>query len=289
MVKAISSPTAWELTAMRVYGVLERAAYRAGVSMPRPVEPNGPGVGYWACLGEAGMWVRVSEWVDGTAASPADMSLAAWLGRTLATVERLALPGDHTGEAAYPVHSVSEWHDWLDEAGAAGVLSRQRTRGVLVAVTQATSLVDAALAAGPVFQLAHRDVSRRNILITGRGPVLLDFDYAGPEVPWWEFVHHAFDLASPSLGEHPPRPDEVGVALEAYVEQGATAGPAGPEAFAGLLRAVLGALAYNLWLSVGHRPADETRRSAAARATQQLAGALPTIVNSIESWTRLIR
>jgi Phosphotransferase enzyme family len=289
MVKATSSPATWQLSEMRVSAVLERAAYGAGVSMPRPVEPHGPGVGYWARLGEAGMWARVSEWIDGTAASAADLSLAAWLGRTLARLERLALPGDHTGEAAYPVHSAPDWHHWLDEATTAGVLGRQRTPDVLAAVTAATSLVEAALAAGQVFQLAHRDVNRRNILITGRGPSLLDFDYAGPEVPWWEFVHHAFDLASPSLGDYPPRPDEVRVALSAYVEEGATAGPAGPEAFAGLLRAALGGLAYNLWLAVGHRPVDETRRTVAARAAQQLAGGLPTMVNSIESWTRLIR
>jgi hypothetical protein len=77
--------------------------------------------------------------------------------------------------------------------------------------------------------------------------------------------------------------------LSAYLEEGATAGPAGPEAFAGLLRAALGGLAYNLWLAVGHRPVEETRRTAAALAAQQLAGGLPTMVNSIESWTRLIR
>jgi hypothetical protein len=154
MVKANLSPATWQLSEMRVSAVLERAAYGAGVSMPRPVEPHGPGVGYWARIGQAGMWARVSEWVDGTAASAADLSLAAWLGRTLARLERLALPGDHTGEGAYPVHSVPDWHHWLDEATAAGVLGRQRTFDVLAAVTAATNLVEAALAAGPVFQLA---------------------------------------------------------------------------------------------------------------------------------------
>jgi len=102
---------------------------------------------------------------------------------------------------------------WLDQAAAAGVLGRAQKGAALAAVTQAAALVETALAAGPGFLLAHRDASARNILITDRGPVLLD--YAGPEVPWWEFVHHCFDLASPSLGRQPPRPDMVRAALTA--------------------------------------------------------------------------
>jgi hypothetical protein len=58
-----------------------------------------------------------------------------------------------------------------------------------------------------------RDVNRRNVLVTVHGPVLLDFDYAGPEVPWWEVVHHAFDLTSP------PQPALVGAVLAAHPDR----------------------------------------------------------------------
>jgi hypothetical protein len=247
-------------------------------------------VGNWACLDEGGMYARVSEWIDGVApTTSADTSLAGWLGRTVAVIEHLALPGDHRAEAAYPVQSVADWRLWLDEARAAGMLDVRQARGLSAAVTDATALMQAALAADHVFQLAHRDVNRRNMLMTDRGPLLLDFDYAGPEVPWWEFVHHAFDLASPRLGDYPPRPEQVDAALTAYQETGASAGTAEPEAFAGLLRATLGAAAYDPWLALGHRPADADRRSTAAWVVRDLAGQLPAIVKSIDRWTRLIR
>jgi hypothetical protein len=188
-------------------------------------------VGNRACLDEGGMYARVSEWIDGVApTTSADTSLAGWLGRTVAVIEHLALPGDQRAEAAYPVQSVADWRLWLDEARAAGMLDVRQARGLSAAVTDATALMQAALAADHVFQLAHRDVNRRNILRADRGPLLLDFDYAGTEVPWWEFVHHAFDLASPRLGDYPPRPEQVDAALTAYQETGASAGTAEPEA-----------------------------------------------------------
>jgi Ser/Thr protein kinase RdoA (MazF antagonist) len=102
------------------------------------------------------------------------------------------------------VHPVPDWQEWLGQAVSAGILRRPRALAVLDAITDGTALVREALAGDPVFRLAHRDVSRSNIVVTAGGPVLIDFDRAGPEVPWWEFVHHGFGLASPALGEQPP-------------------------------------------------------------------------------------
>jgi Ser/Thr protein kinase RdoA (MazF antagonist) len=222
--------------------------------MPRPVQPGTAAIGLWAPV-DVGSYVRVSEWVDGVPPAPADAGvLADWLGGALATIDGLRLPGDPTVEAAYPIHDVLEWRDWFDEAVGAEVLDRGQLPRLSTAVREATAVIRSALATGPVFQLAHRDVSRRNILMTRDGPLLLDFDYAGPEVSWWEFVHHVFDLASAELGRHPPVPGPIRSALTAYTAAGAVPGPARPEAFAGMLRAILNSLAYNLWVAVGHRP-----------------------------------
>ena len=126
-------------------------------------------------------------------------------------------------------------------------------------------------------------------MIAAGGPVLVDFDYAGPEVPWWEFVQHRFDLASPVLGDRPPEPGLIQVALAAYAEAGGMGGPARPQAFAGLVRSVLGTLAYELWLAAGHRTATADRRADAARSVRRLAARLPVILGSLDSWSRLIR
>ena len=182
-----------------------------------------------------------------------------------------------------------DWRDWLDQAAAAGILGRAQALEVLSLVTDGTALVREALAGDPVFRLAHRDVSRANIVVTTGGPVLIDFDYAGPEVPWWEFVQHCFDLASPALGERPPEPGLIHVALAAYAEAGGAGGPARVQAFAGLVRAMLGTLAYELWLAAGHRTVTADRRAAAVQGVRRLATRLPVILGSLDSWSRLIR
>jgi Ser/Thr protein kinase RdoA (MazF antagonist) len=302
-VKATDPPADWLRRQMRVSGALELAAYDAGVAMPRPVVPRVAGaIGLWAPVG--GQYVRVAAWVDGTpltepapadpagpasvpasgpASAKADLALAGWLGATIARIERLALPGDPAPEAAYTVHATDDWAGWIDEGVTAGVLDRGAAVAFRAAVADATALVRAALAPAPAFQLAHRDVHRRNVLSTATGLVLLDFDYAGPEVPWWEFVHHTFDLADP------PRPDLVGAALAAYIDAGGRPGPADPSAFAGLLRAALESAAYNLWLAVGHRPASADRQAMAVAAVREIAAGLPATLNSLDAWTRLLR
>jgi Ser/Thr protein kinase RdoA (MazF antagonist) len=157
------------------------------------------------------------------------------------------------------------------------------------AVRDGSALIQSGLADHPGFQLAHRDVNQRNILMAVHGPLLLDFDYAGPEVPWWEFVHYAFDLACPALGQQPPAAGPIRTALAAYTEGGAPAGPAGSAAFAGMVRAILNAIAYNLWLAVGHRPAVDDRRATAAQITRDLAEQFPIVIREIDSWTAFIR
>jgi hypothetical protein len=306
LVKTTPAPAAWQRQEMRVSGRLERAAYEAGVPMPAPARPvtalSMPAkpaetrsavtgiAGYWVRLDEDGRYARASAWiVGGPCAGPASESLAAWLGRTIAAIERLHLPGDPSAEAAYPVHPVPDWQEWLGQAVSAGILRRPRALAVLDAITDGTALVREALAGNPVFRLAHRDVSRSNIVVTAGGPVLIDFDYAGPEVPWWEFVHHGFSLASPALGEQPPRPELIHVALASYAEAGGVPGPARAEAFAGLVRAMLSTLAYELWLAAGHRAASPDRRAAATRSVRQLAVRLPGVLSSLGSWSDLIR
>jgi hypothetical protein len=283
----------WQLTEMRVSADLERAAYAAGVPMPRPAEPSGPAAGLWTPIGSGGIYVRVSQWVNGVSASAraanGDLGLARWLGHTLALIARLDLPADHTADAAYPIHRAEDWPGWLADAVTAGVMSVAQARDVLPAVTDATALIRTALAEHPAFRLAHRDAGRRNILLTRDGPCLIDFDHAGPEVPWWEFTHHAFDLASPDLGAAPADRDTVRAALAAYTSAGGSHGPANPSAFAGVLRSQLGFLAYSLWIATGHRAATSQRRQESIRDARRLATNLAGLITEIGTWSDLLR
>src|SRR5205814_4360848 len=99
MVKIYASPAAWEREQMRDAGALELAAHAAGVAMPRPVVPPGPAIGLWQAVRPG--YARVAEWVDGTPPSANTVPRAGWLGRTLATLDRLGLPADPARGVAY--------------------------------------------------------------------------------------------------------------------------------------------------------------------------------------------
>ena len=296
VVKAVRPAGGWQLRSMRRAGELETAAYAAGVAMPRPVAPrSADAVGLWTPLSDDDRFVRVSERLEGAPPSaPAEERLAAWLGRTVAAIARLALPGGQTEPGAYDVHARADWTRWLAEATAADLLDRAGRQALSAAVTAATDVMTVAQATSPAFSLAHRDISAANVLITPNGPVLLDFDHAGPEVPWWELVHHTFLFACRRLGDDPPVPGAVRTAVAAFAADGGEVGPADPSAFAGLLRGMLEWTALSLWLALGHytpggpRPGPE-RRTAAAAHVREASRVMPIIVDSLDEWSALLR
>ncbi len=83
--------------------------------------------------------------------------------------------------------------------------------------------------------LCHRDINTRNVVIGPDGPVLLDFGNTGPQVPWWELVHHAFLLSCRDLGPQEPDPATIRTAVRSYVERGGVVGPADRSAFTALM------------------------------------------------------
>jgi hypothetical protein len=281
MVKTCAVPAAWELEQMRDAGTLELAAYGAGVAMPRPVEPPGPAVGLWRALD--GGYARVSAWVEGISPPDVTVSLAGWLGRTMAAIDRLDLPVDPAAGVAYVLHPMADWDRWLDGVRAAGLIDRRAAAGARAAVVEATALVTAGLAAGPAFRLGHRDIHTRNFLATDHGVVLIDFDSAGPEVPWWGAVAHAWDLARPDVAMLAP------AALAAYVEHGGRPGPAEVTAFAGLLRLMLDGFSFQLRMATGLLPGTPRRRAAARRSTPLFVRGVPEVLSWLDDWVKLLR
>jgi Ser/Thr protein kinase RdoA (MazF antagonist) len=284
MVKTHEAPEARHLHGMLVSSALELAAYRAGAAMPRPVGRPDAEAGLWHRVGDT--YVRAAEWVEGTPPPVNTRALGAWLGRTMATIERLDLPGDPSAEGAYVLHPMADWHRWIDAGAAAGVLDRAETAEVKATVAEATGLVEAGLrsasAAGQVFRVVHRDTNARNILLTARGPVLVDFDSAAPEVPWWEAVYQALDFARHDM------PGMVHTVLDAFVEAGGARGPAEPEAFAGLVRGVLSGFAHHLRLAAGCEPATASRRAAEVQRIRPFIAGLPDVLRRIDGWVDVI-
>lgn len=281
MVKTFPAPAAWERQQMRDAGALERAAYAAGVPMPRPVVPPGPAIGLWQPV--ASGYVRASEWVDGTPPADNTVPLARWLGRTLAMIDRLGLPADPTAGVAYTLYPLSDWRRWLAGVHTAGLVERQAVADATAAVADLTALVTAALATRPTFQIGHRDANARNFLLTDRGTVLIDFDSAGPEVPWWGAVYHAWDLARADLPVLAP------AVLDAYAEHGGVRGPADATAFAAVARGVLDGFAFHLRVATGDRPVEPDRRVAALDNLRLYVRGVPEMPGLVEDWVPLLR
>ncbi|HCT81851.1 MAG TPA: hypothetical protein DGG94_22775 [Micromonosporaceae bacterium] len=268
VMKVLRSQGEWQLNRMRQSGQLERAAFEAGIPMAIPVIPVLDGVGLWTPLGDE-RYVRLTEFVDGPHPD-IDLKLARWVGSTLAQIEQLRLPA--AVDESYPVHPLEEWAKWLGEA---------RLMSLLPAVSDATRIIQSGLATEPVFQLAHRDVSTVNIIASPRGLVLIDFDHAGPEVPWWEFVHHVFNLD--------PSEAFVRPAFESYIQSGGTTGATDETAFAGYFRGMLEWIAYNVWLTLGHRDVPQSRRDEAHSIVHTGQISLPQELRSLDEWITLLR
>jgi hypothetical protein len=236
---------------------LEWHARAAGVTTAPPVLPVTPvpGARFWAStpVGPARVWRRLT---GAQPAVPADRSVAAWLGHSIATMASLRLP-------AAPVQA--------SEVDCVGL-----EKELAAAVREMEGILREARPHRPTVVLSHRDISRRNVLVTGDGPVLLDFDHAGPQAPWWELVHHSFLLSCHDLGREEPDPTTIGLMVEAYADAGGEVGPADLTAYGGLLGGLLD------WVAASVGTGD-------VQALRQAEQSLPLVARSLERWTALLR
>jgi Ser/Thr protein kinase RdoA (MazF antagonist) len=216
----------------------ERKARAAAIAMPTPV-------GHPAHIDGVGL-VRAYAWIDGRPLRETD-DIAAWLGETLARLHaiELAEPG---GPDWYHLHD-DRWHTWLHAAQRPWTPA---LREHLPDILAATAWVARAFDNTADHVTTHRDIEIHNIMITAAGPVLIDWDSAGPDSAGLETAHTAYSLAT----HHGPRPDRAAIRrlLDAYTANGGTA-PTGPDVLARRAGIRLGRLAERLRMSLGEQPA----------------------------------
>lgn len=246
---------------------LELAALKAGVPMPEVVEPRSAAFGL--CAEIAGFLVELHRWVeplpDGRQTEPA--ALHQWLGATLSLLHTLIpLDGDDDLARAYAIHPVADWADWIDDAKQKGLPWVPCGVDFLEVVPQATEIIRAGLADPTLPRcLTHRDVNPSNVLHTADGPLLCDFAYAGPDVGWLEAVSTAASFDAPDV-------------LASYLASGGHRGPTTTAALAGAVGSAANWLAFNMWLSLGHRDVgDEVR----LQATDRVAGICRDVIDRV--------
>jgi hypothetical protein len=158
-----------------------RRCETVGVLAPRSIG-RVTGEGYVLLLD--GAQFRVLEWVEGEVGRPEDPSTIPPIAEWMAHIHNLAV--DPAGQ------SIDEWfvrvnYDWDELAGrltqrAPDVADLLRTRRS--EIRELTEFVNAVQGSGAV--LCHTDMGASNLIWSGRGAQLIDWENSGPLVPHQE-------------------------------------------------------------------------------------------------------
>lgn len=213
--------------------------------------------------------VTVHRWLEGARPLGPDDNVAEWVGGTLARLHRIPAPASSPADALkvfYGMHPGEEWSAWIAEGREQGLRWADAARASLPVIAGASALVGSAVAGAERVVGSHRDLHGLNVLRTAEGYRLVDWDLAGPEVPWFETVRAAVEfgrLAGTTAAGKPLAPDAsvARAVIEAYVRAGGERGNGGAEAFAGTVGMALGRIAYAMFQSLGQREATEAERA----------------------------
>lgn len=270
-------------------GALEVAAWEAGVAMPEPHVKELGEAGLWRAVG-GGAYARAVRFVEGAhPAPPVGRPLAAWAGGVVAALGRLGIPADPEVDGDYRSHPREDWDDWFAQAERLGVLDAERIRVFRGAVARTEEVVAAEPDLWRSKQVMHRDIGFHNLLDAPGGPVLLDFDAAGAQVPWWELVCTAFELAGPGHGAMRPERGTVEACLAGYVDAGGPVGRTDESAFTGMLAGRVGVAAWQLWMACGHRGGSAELQAGFGRTVRDSVDAVAVMLERFPVWAAWLR
>ncbi|MCK8434939.1 phosphotransferase [Streptomyces sp. D2-8] len=214
---------------------LRDAAADLGIVSPR-LHPDRHGA-HVSRLGSpsGGSWVKLYDWIDGAEADASDPDVLDWFGRTMALLHQagegaVESPGDWYERCP----DDAEWEDVLKKVRDAGLpWSGELDRFIATAAPQPAHWVAPSAHGGLV--TSHLDLQPRNVLVGRDGPVLLDWDNAGPVAAEREFAHAVYVWSGGN---------DVNIAsarrlARAYREAGGRAVLTGPESFSLLFATAL--------------------------------------------------
>ncbi len=284
----LDEPDWWRAAAVSAMD-FERRAITAGVSMPRPVEPDEPHLGVMARVDDSGP-VRVYEWLDGHSLTKDD-DVAEWLGETLAILNSLdeaptrEMSPVELGE--YGIHDRGDWRAWFAEARDRALPFGDVGLANLPGIAEATDFVARSLDGLHDLVITHRDVERQNIFVTADGPVLIDFDWIGRDsatlVAAWAAVSYAtFERTAPD-------PDRVRRVVDSYLAHGGSIDREPPYILARRVSLRLIRLAFNVWVALGHRPSVEEFQAYAIRTATEKIPTFPELLHQVRDWAVLVR
>ncbi|GAA0451381.1 hypothetical protein Ade02nite_76340 [Paractinoplanes deccanensis] len=265
----------------------EEQALASGVSMGRPIRPPAPTVGYAVEVDGLGL-VRAYEWIDGRPLADSD-DVSEWLGATLARLHRIApLPAGTRAPSRVPdwyrLADPRPWEGWLREGEQHRKPWAATLREGLPDILSAAAWVEHGLRAAGDYVVTHRDVEPWNVLMTETGPVLIDWDVAGPDSARLEAAQAVLSF---STRAGMPDPAVVRRTVAAYVSNGG-AMLDGVDVLVRRVGLRLGRLAERLRMSLGLEPAGPRDLAAVeTRAIEQITD-MPDFVAAVKSFADLL-
>jgi hypothetical protein len=242
----------------------EERALAAGIDLAEPVLPVDPVIG-WVTRIE-GRVFRVHQWIEHRALLPED-DIAEWLGRTMARVHRLQ-PLDRGGLPDWwrtALRPRAAWEEWFTEAHERGKAWSELGWDRLPEIVELTARISSMCEVAGDTVMTHGDFKTHNLLMTSRGPVLIDWDSVRIDSAALETgrVAHIF-----GGGELEP----IRRILTAYVEAGGDLTWTGPDLFLGVARKHLHSLFEHVVVALGRMPAPRWMTDPDPTITDVLAG-----------------
>ncbi|MFJ8106479.1 phosphotransferase enzyme family protein [Streptomyces sp. NPDC096132] len=251
---------------------LRDTAEELGVRAPRLL-PNHGGTYVSqlpATLG--GSYVKLYDWIDGPRADPSDPGNLSWCGRTLALLHQAGEGASRAPDAWYEeCHPPTDWAELHRKVERAGLpWSDELGRFITGPAAELAAYVTPS---GPDdVVISHLDIQPQNVLIGPAGPVLLDWDNAGPISAERELAHVVYVWS----GGPRCHADSARRLVRAYREAGGRAVVKSPEPFSMLFATALNYVYVQAECAVDPTVTDAQREFAAGQVVASL-GRVPDL------------
>lgn len=242
----------------RVALAIEFAAHEAGFPMPQPLRTReGKPAAVYLYAGSP-VWVRVYSWVEGSAYDwgIVDPELSYHIGRLLAALHTLPVPGEVLQDDLWMPLGWSGWEQLATQAAAKGVTWAQTLQQKLpVLVAWEDHVLSHTVSDEPVVP-SQRDLHPPNVMQCVDGShVVVDWDAAGPVNAREEVAK--FALVWASAPKQLPVKEAVQAFIRGYREAGGHFVSRGIVDLTHQVRTLLWWLAYNVRRDVSEHPGPD--------------------------------
>ncbi|MFJ1672730.1 phosphotransferase enzyme family protein [Streptomyces bottropensis] len=249
---------------------LRDAAEELGISAPRLFADRDGAYASRLPDSMGGAYVKVYDWVDGSEADPADPQVLAWCGRTLAVLHRAGEGTKETPDGWYErCPGEGDWAALCEAVGRAGVPWAHALERFVAGPARELAAYVTPCEGGDVVT-SHLDMRPQNVLVGRSGPVLLDWDNAGPVSAERELARAVHVWA----GGDDFRADAARRLVRGYREAGGRAVVRGTESFSMLFATELNYVRVQAACAVDPE-VTEAQRAFASEQVARLLGRLP--------------